>query len=48
MIFWLLRKENNGRNTFLVEYENKESAYHMADFLNWLNQSVDHWVLEIN
>lgn len=48
MIFWLLRKENNGRNTFLVEYENKESAYRMADFLNWLNPSVDHWVLEIN
>ena len=47
MIFWLLKK-NGDRNTFLVEYDNKESAYRMADFLNWLNPAVDHWVLEIN
>lgn len=48
MIFWLLRKEKNNRNTFLVEYDNRESAYRMADFLNQLNPDKEHWVLEIN
>ena len=48
MIFWLLRKEKNDRNTFLAEYKNKKSAYHMADFLNRLNPGTEHWVLEID
>lgn len=47
MIFWVL-KQNGDRNTFLVEYKDRESAYRMADFLNQLNPDKEHWVLEIN
>lgn len=48
MIFWLLRTEKNDRNTFLVEYEKRDSAYDMADFMKKINPGKEYWVLEIN
>lgn len=47
MIFWVMKKLGD-QDVFMIEYKNRESAYKMADFLNWLNPGTKHWVLEIN